>query len=107
MSAPRRGDPDDDIDFADPGKARERTDLAWTRSAISFAALGVLIGKIRPVAGLPVLIFSAIVWQLGQAPRRRIAASRRILAVTIAISVMALIALVITLAGQGSSGLHL
>src|SRR5262249_10215098 len=38
-----------------PGLASERTDLAWTRSAVAFVALGAAILKIRPVVGFPVM----------------------------------------------------
>ena len=63
--------PADDIEDADPVLARERTDLAWTRSAISFLALGVAILKFRPVVGIPLLAFSAVVWLIGRpAPAR-------------------------------------
>ena len=70
--------------------ARERTDLAWTRSALSFLALGVAILKFRPVVGIPLLAFSAVVWLLGRAAPARdrpAAASRRMLLVTVAVCV--------------------
>jgi hypothetical protein len=62
--------PADDIEDIDPGLARERTELAWHRTAISVAALGSAILKIRPAAGLPILIISALVWELGRPPPR-------------------------------------
>ena len=65
---PAGQEPADHIEYADPGLARERTELAWTRTAIAFAALGAAILKYRPVAGLPVLVLSAVVWRLGRCP---------------------------------------
>ncbi len=61
--------PADDIEDIDAGLARERTELAWHRTAISFAALGGAILKSRPAAGLPILIISALIWELGRLPR--------------------------------------
>ncbi len=52
--------PAGDIEDRDPGLARERTDLAWTRTAISFSALGAVMMRTsncpprpphRPTAG--------------------------------------------------------
>ena len=60
----------------DPGLARERTALAWTRSALTMAAGGVLIARAAFVGHLPVLgvvsaiamaILSALTWRQGQA----------------------------------------
>ncbi|MEV0406914.1 hypothetical protein [Actinoallomurus sp. NPDC050550] len=41
--------------------ARERTQLARTRTAISVASLGGAITKIDPVIGLPILAVSALI----------------------------------------------
>jgi uncharacterized membrane protein YidH (DUF202 family) len=63
-------------DSDDPGLARERTALAWTRSALTMAASGVLIARAAFVGHLPVLgvvsaiamaILSALTWREGQA----------------------------------------
>ena len=61
--------PDDDVEDIDPGLARERTELAWHRTAISVAALGAAILKIRLAAGVTILIISAVVWELGRLSR--------------------------------------
>ena len=46
----------------DPGLARDRTALAWTRSALSLVASGTLIARAAFVAGLsPLAIASAAV----------------------------------------------
>ena len=52
MPDPISPQPPDDIEDRDPGLARERTDLAWTRSAISFAALGAAMLHTNAVAGV-------------------------------------------------------
>jgi len=61
-----RAAPADDIEDADPGLARERTGLAWSRTAISFAALGGALLKTAPAAGALVMVMSAVVWGLGR-----------------------------------------
>ncbi len=99
----------DDLEDADPGLARERTGLAWTRSSISFAALGAAILKFRPAVGVPLLILSAAIWSLGRMPRTpglAGAAPRRVLTVAISVNAIALVALIITLGGH-SGGLRL
>lgn len=72
MTAPQgRGRPDDDPEERDPGLARERTSLAWTRTAISFAALGGAVLKANVISGLLVLAVAPVVWQLGRVSRGR------------------------------------
>jgi uncharacterized membrane protein YidH (DUF202 family) len=99
----------EDLEDADPGLARARTGLAWTRSSIAFAAIGVAILKLRPVIGVPVLILSAVIWSIGRMPRSpglAGAAPRRVLTVAISVTIIALIALALAFAGH-SDGLHL
>jgi Domain of unknown function (DUF202) len=97
----------DDIEDADPGAARARTSLAWTRSAISFAALGAVILKSRPGIGVPILIFSAVIFWIGNLPAHWAPAPRRMLLVTIAVTVTALLGLVLTLVGPPAHGIRL
>lgn len=70
--ARRRADraPAADREDADSGLARERTSLAWTRTAISFAALGGAILRTTPIAGVLVLAMSALAWGMGHLPHR-------------------------------------
>ena len=49
-----------------PGLARERTSLAWTRTAISFGALGGVVLKENVITGLIILAVASLVWQLGR-----------------------------------------
>jgi uncharacterized membrane protein YidH (DUF202 family) len=100
--------PGDDIEDGDPGLARERTRLAWTRTAISFAALGAAFLKRGPLESIPVLALSTVVWKLGQLPlpsRARLSQPRRLLVITVAITGISLLALIISFLGHPSSGL--
>lgn len=100
----------DDIEEADPGLARERTKLAWTRSSVSFAAIGVLILKTSPLIGAPLLILSAVIWSIGlmrRTPGLAGVAPKRVLFVTICVIVIAAVALAMTLAGHSPHGLRL
>ena len=97
--------PADDFDDADPGLARQRTEMAWTRSAIAFLALGVAILKFRPAIGIPILAIAAAIWLLGRGTRinNPLIASRRVLLVTIAVNALAVVCLVLTLAAPSTS----
>jgi uncharacterized membrane protein YidH (DUF202 family) len=87
----------------DPGLARERTRLAWTRTAIAFAAVGAALLKSHPVAGLAVLGLAVVVWGLRRLFRdaaitRNHAA--RLLGVTVTVVAVAAVALAIALLGH-------
>jgi uncharacterized membrane protein YidH (DUF202 family) len=111
MATPATPGPAEDIEDRDPGLARERTDLAWTRTAISFAALGAAMLRTNAVAGALVIVAGAAVWGLGQlsardaqaAGRRHLIDQRRtvqiITGTTTLVSVVALI-LVLLAPGQ-------
>jgi uncharacterized membrane protein YidH (DUF202 family) len=109
---PRSASPGDRADQTSDtrrGFARERTDLAWTRNSIAFLALGIAILKFRPLVGIPVLAIGVVVWLVGRLLRtgdREPMASRRVLLVTVAVNSLALVALVLTLAGPSSRGLR-
>ena len=78
----------------DPGLARERTRLAWTRTAISFAAVGGVVLKKDVVPGLILLAVSLGIWQLGRLAYR---SPGKLKLVTVTIVAVALIALVVAL----------
>lgn len=102
--------PAEDMEYADPVLARERTELAWTRTAISFVALGAIMLRTQPAAGVPIIVIGALIWRLGREPRHSAAAlkpARRLLLTTIAVNAVALAALLITVLGPGSPGLRL
>jgi uncharacterized membrane protein YidH (DUF202 family) len=101
--------PSDDLENTDPRLAQERTDLAWVRTAIGFAALGGAILKVSPVLGFPVLAMSALVWMIGRVARRdggpgAGGGERRglLLMITIAVTVVSIVALVVALVGVKS-----
>jgi uncharacterized membrane protein YidH (DUF202 family) len=94
----------------DPGLARERTSLAWTRTAIAFAAIGALLVKKDLAVGVVILVLSAVVrvvGRLGRAPERVRGRPRQLLLIALAVTGVSLVALVITLWGTPSSGLRL
>jgi uncharacterized membrane protein YidH (DUF202 family) len=103
-------DPPRDSRPPDPGLARERTSLAWTRSAIAFAAIGAAITKTRPLIGAPLLAFSAVIWLIGRSrrtPGLAGLAPRRVLTVAISVTVIAIAALIIALVEQSAPGLRI
>ena len=95
--------PDDPEDLA-PGAAAERTRLAWQRTAIAFGAVGLVMLREEPVAGVLVLAATPLIWVLGRyvssavPPERR---SRRLLLVTVAVTGVAVVAVVAALIGHG------
>ncbi len=101
--------PREDIEDADPGLARQRTELSWTRTAVSFAALGGFITKGHPYAGIPIIAFGALIWKLGRlasAPGGGRARPRRLLLIALAVTGVSLAALAITLLSPEPAGLR-
>jgi uncharacterized membrane protein YidH (DUF202 family) len=74
----------------DPGLARERTTLAWTRTAISFAAVGGVVLKREVIPGLLLLAVVPAIWQLGRLAYHR---QGRLIVLTIAVVAVAGVAL--------------
>ena len=92
--------PADDPEESDPGLARERTSLAWTRTAISFAALGGAVLKVNVAFGLIILAMATIVWRLGWMQRP---GAQRLWLITVSVVVVAVLSLVIALVGPDAS----
>jgi uncharacterized membrane protein YidH (DUF202 family) len=90
---PARPDPGEPGE-RDQGLARERTSLAWTRTALSFAAVGGVMLKRDVVPGLIILTAAPAIWQLGRLPRNF---PHRIKLITATIVAVAVVALVVTL----------
>jgi uncharacterized membrane protein YidH (DUF202 family) len=95
----------------DPGLARERTSLSWTRTAISFAALGGVVLKKNLITGLIILAIAPLIWLLGQisgddAPRAGLPAvgATRIRLITVSIVAVSLLCLLIAIFGRAVPG---
>jgi uncharacterized membrane protein YidH (DUF202 family) len=99
----------DDPEDADPGLARERTRLAWARTAIAFTALGAVILRRELIPGLIVLATTPLIWAVGRfassAPRGR-PRPGRLLVVTVTVTLVAVLAVVATFLGHGPTSLH-
>jgi uncharacterized membrane protein YidH (DUF202 family) len=76
----------------DAGLARERTSLAWTRTALSFGAVGGVVLKREIVAGLILLALAPVIYVLG---RLAYSGPGKLKVVTGTIVAVALVALVV------------
>jgi uncharacterized membrane protein YidH (DUF202 family) len=86
----------------DPGLARARTSLAWTRTALAFAAIGAVILRRELVAGLVVLALSVPVWAVGRLARGAgpvRARPAQLLVMSAAVTGVSLVALALALFG--------
>jgi len=91
---PSRSGPADDIEDADPGLVRARTSLAWTRTALSFAAVGGVVLKRELIGGLIIMAAGPAIWQLGRLAHHR---RGRLALVTATIVGVALIAFLVAI----------
>jgi uncharacterized membrane protein YidH (DUF202 family) len=106
-----QGQPGDDPEERDPGLARERTLLSWTRTAISFAALGGTVLKANVISGLIILAIAPVIWQLGRVSRGTAArtglpavGATRLFIITVSIVAVSLLCLVVAIFGQAVPG---
>jgi uncharacterized membrane protein YidH (DUF202 family) len=91
----------EDADGLQGGTAIQRTELAWTRTAITFAAVGGVLLRTSLAAGLVVLAMSVPIWGL----RRLLpdvangqARPRSLLLVALTVAAVSLVALVVAFA---------
>ena len=75
----------------DTGLARERTALAWTRTAISFAAVGGVVLKREVIPGLILLALAPAVYLLGRLAFGRPGKFKLVTATIVAVAVVALV----------------
>jgi uncharacterized membrane protein YidH (DUF202 family) len=114
MSGPagqERFQPGDDPEERDPGLARERTSLSWTRTAISFAAVGGTVLKANVITGLIILAIAPVVWQLGRFTRGKATqadlsavGATRLFIITVSIVAVALLCLAVAIFGGSAPG---
>ena len=77
-------------DDADPGLARARTSLAWTRTALAFAAVGAVALKKDVIAGLLIIATAPVIWRLGHISHHLPGRLRLVTATIVAVSLVAL-----------------
>ena len=100
----------DDPEDRDPGLAEERTRLAWIRTAISFAALGVALLKVDVPLGITVVAMVPLIWLTG----RRMAwhaphgenRPRLLLLIALGVAAIAVVVLVLVITRGSSPGFH-
>jgi uncharacterized membrane protein YidH (DUF202 family) len=80
-----------DHDDLDPGWARARTSLAWTRTALSFAAVGGVVLKNDVIPGLIIICAAAVIWQLGRLAHHLPGRLKLVTATIVAVALVALI----------------
>lgn len=98
-------EPEDDPGVGDPA---DRTRLAWTRTAIAFAAIGAAMLKESPVAGAVVLALSVPIWAATGRARRADDALTTLAGlrlVTVTVVLVALAALLIAFLARGPASL--
>ena len=79
-----------DYEDADPGLARVRTSLAWTRTALSFAAVGAVTLSKDVIAGLLILATAPVIWWIGRLAHRLPGRIRLVTATIVIVSLVAL-----------------
>ena len=80
-----------DYEEADPGLARVRTSLAWTRTALSFAAVGAVVLRKDIIAGLLILAAAPVIWRLGRLDHHLPGRIRLVTATIVAVALVSLV----------------
>jgi uncharacterized membrane protein YidH (DUF202 family) len=104
-------DPGDDLEERDPGPARERTTLAWIRTALAFAAVGGAMLKVNVITGLIILAVGPVVWQLGRVIRGGgqgadlpAIGATRLFVIAVSIVAVALLCMIVAIFGKSVPG---
>jgi uncharacterized membrane protein YidH (DUF202 family) len=87
---------DEDLMQRDPGLARIRTAMAWTRTALSFAGVGGVVLKDEVIPGVVILAMAVVVWWLSRTLR-----PGRLWLVTVTIVAVSVVALVVVFTSSG------
>jgi Collagen triple helix repeat (20 copies)/Domain of unknown function (DUF202) len=74
----------------DAGLARERTSLAWTRTALSFGAVGGVVLKREVIAGLILLAVAPVIYMVGRLAYGRPGKLKLVTATIVAVALVAL-----------------
>lgn len=98
------------VDPEEPGvgEPAERTRLAWTRTAIAFAAVGAVMLRSSPVGGAVVIALSVPIWAATGRARGApdaLATARRLRLVTTCVLLVALAAAVVAIFTHGPASL--
>jgi hypothetical protein len=96
----------DDPEDVDPGLSRHRTQLAWARTAIAFAAVGGAVLKTNIAAGATVLALAPVIALTGRFSKHSPPGRARpghLLLTTAAVTTVALVVLIVVLLGHGKS----
>jgi uncharacterized membrane protein YidH (DUF202 family) len=80
-----------DYEDVDPGLARVRTSLAWTRTALSFAAVGAVVLRKDIIAGLLILAAAPVIWRLGRLDHHLPGRIRLVTATIVAVALVSLV----------------
>ena len=117
MTDPEPSDPEpsdtaaSETEEGDAGLALERTSLSWTRTALSFAAVGGVMLKENVITGLIILAVVPLIWRLGRLPRSGstlgalpTVGARRIRMITVSIVGVSLLSLLVAVLGPSVPG---